>query len=804
MRRITILSVAAATICGSLITFTKPTDAAVVVKQVESEAELCEGRAAAGVVGDFVLKNDLITVVISNVSHKTNPYAASGGNIVDAAGADGIGDEYGGTLLIINNDARRVARYTEQRIEFSPENGDDASLVVTGADSGNANIKIETRYTLAENANCVMVESRFTNTGSNVVTSYSPADAILWGDTDEYVPGHGFSFPATVNCLWHGAAGKNVSYGWTAGRKELTVRHLANGASAISIGTLTLEPGQPESYQRFFVVGMPDLADVMKTALVLSGKDFGTVAGTLAKKRDGVPVAGARVDVSQGAAPLTQAISSEEGNFSVTLPQGEYGLLAQAEKLQNAPARVIVESGKTTKVPLEMKQGARLRIECKNNKGKFVWFKLVLINNADYAKPVSPPGYRPQQIESPSGKGEIYLQPGRYTAIQFARANGMDYMVGIHECPMLSEADNLIYVFVPFPENSPKFAQSDSDKDGAFDFVEEQAGTDPNSPASIPWQREIKIDTDVVRDKPEWYVGETHCHTLYSDGVNSVPEIIKMAEDMGLDFLAITDHRTTLPAFDPEYHSDVLLIPGEEWGTRSHATVLGIRAHADYWENDVQTQFAINLFRRQGGIFILNHPADTNIPWTPRVTGYHGIEVRAPDEVAFWEERTAEGERVAIIGSSDRHGPTERLGHPGTAVYAENLSVPAVLDAIRNRHTCMVRSPDGAIIDFRADPDGDGVYQVLQGDVIVPTDNEVSFKITIIGGKDDGTVVVVSNSAEMKTFTLGSDTRTFVFADDVRDNAWYRVDLVVPGTGSQADGSATELAAISSAIYVGE
>lgn len=39
--------------------------------------------------------------------------------------------------------------------------------------------------------------------------------------------------------------------------------------------------------------------------------------------------------------------------------------------------------------------------------------------------------------------------------------------------------------------------------------------------------------------------GMTHCHTTYSDGVNTVEQMVRGAEEMGMDYLTITDHSPT-------------------------------------------------------------------------------------------------------------------------------------------------------------------------------------------------------------------------------------------------------------------
>jgi len=44
------------------------------------------------------------------------------------------------------------------------------------------------------------------------------------------------------------------------------------------------------------------------------------------------------------------------------------------------------------------------------------------------------------------------------------------------------------------------------------------------------------------RDNPHLKIGETHCHSIYSDGTFSVDKILGRAAKLGLDFLVITEH----------------------------------------------------------------------------------------------------------------------------------------------------------------------------------------------------------------------------------------------------------------------
>ena len=62
------------------------------------------------------------------------------------------------------------------------------------------------------------------------------------------------------------------------------------------------------------------------------------------------------------------------------------------------------------------------------------------------------------------------------------------------------------------------------------------------------------------------YRGAIHCHTNYSDGTGSVEDVMKAANDAGLDFVMMTDHDTMKPRDDghEKWHGSTLLIVGTE------------------------------------------------------------------------------------------------------------------------------------------------------------------------------------------------------------------------------------------------
>lgn len=68
------------------------------------------------------------------------------------------------------------------------------------------------------------------------------------------------------------------------------------------------------------------------------------------------------------------------------------------------------------------------------------------------------------------------------------------------------------------------------------------------------------------------YRGAIHLHSNYSDGHASVEQIMKAANDVGLDFVILTDHDTSAPHDDghEKWHGSVMLITGMEITPRNN------------------------------------------------------------------------------------------------------------------------------------------------------------------------------------------------------------------------------------------
>ena len=199
---------------------------------------------------------------------------------------------------------------------------------------------------------------------------------------------------------------------------------------------------------------------------------------------------------------------------------------------------------------------------------------------------------------------------------------------------------------------------------------------------------------------PGWYRGDLHLHTVHSDGRRTPAQMVTAAREAGLDFFVSTEHNTSSASLYWGRHTtdDLLVVNGEEVTTRDgHWLAVGLPAGTwidwRYRSTDQALPRFLEQVRGLGGLAVIAHPS-VPIPATGWTQGpleqADAIEVwngpwTLDDEgtLARWHELLVAGTFVPVVGASDSHRPDQPVGLPQTVARADDLSVGALVAALR-------------------------------------------------------------------------------------------------------------------------
>jgi hypothetical protein len=220
------------------------------------------------------------------------------------------------------------------------------------------------------------------------------------------------------------------------------------------------------------------------------------------------------------------------------------------------------------------------------------------------------------------------------------------------------------------------------------------------------------------RSTDGWYKGELHCHTYHSDGDSDPMDVVRRAEALDLDFLAITDHNVLSQLVTlNNVQTPLMLIPGCEVTTyKGHWNIWGDTA-AGWIDFRILTEeamrTAVSEALQRGYTVSCNHPRPYGPEWVyDQIEGFHTMEVwNGPwqlfntSALAFWEKKLHAGQRYTAVGGSDCHFHARdhiaKLAQPTNWIYVVGDPSPAkLLEAMRAGHVFITDKPDGARLFF--------------------------------------------------------------------------------------------------------
>lgn len=146
------------------------------------------------------------------------------------------------------------------------------------------------------------------------------------------------------------------------------------------------------------------------------------------------------------------------------------------------------------------------------------------------------------------------------------------------------------------------------------------------------------------------YIGAVHMHSTFSDGTGEVADIAKFADEVGLDFILLTDHNTLRALHEgyEKWYGNTLLLVGCEINdkeNKNHYLAFGID---EAFSTRTPAKKYVAKVKELGGIGFLAHPHEKRkhkehpaYPWTEWDTeDFNGIEIW--NHMSEWVENLTE------------------------------------------------------------------------------------------------------------------------------------------------------------------
>jgi hypothetical protein len=349
--------------------------AAASVKRIAVPGDALRGPLAAGRVGDLVIENGEIAVVIDQLGRGSG-FAESGGNIVDAADARTRRDELGQIFTYFGV-------FPRQAVHDALSSGVDAKgtawIEVRGHELYEEHLRVTTRYELAPGQRALSIQTTLANEKDAAIADLELGDAIQWGSTEKFAIGKEPGFRGDYAGPWIGAAGRSAAYAILDADPHATAGLTSKNGTAWSNVSfargVTIAPGATVTYARVLVVApRGDTLGAATEVFYLQGGAPGGLeialvdaGGARIAPPEGARFSLARVDAERSAiAPLWLGVSAEAAksgaNAAGEAPPGRYLVtFSGGGRTEIAAVPVTIESGRAAAIKLAVSDAGALR-----------------------------------------------------------------------------------------------------------------------------------------------------------------------------------------------------------------------------------------------------------------------------------------------------------------------------------------------------------------------------------------------------------------------------------------------------------
>ncbi len=316
--------------------------------------QLPGGKEADGIIGDFILRNDLVEAVIScdaplrraNMSTFYGDDGITPGCLYDLTLCDEDNDQ-----LVIFCPLKQKGDVSHVRVVSDGATGEAVIETVVNAEESDGLYKRH-EYRLVDGWQGIMIVTILRNESEaakkltladvwNKFTAMGQFGDIRWADAIDPADKAGYAYA-------------KLGYG-----------DVPAGAPA----NLELQPGDEFSYARFVAVGRSP----MEAAGVVSAQfaEVGTIEGTLTDTA-GRPVTTGNIFIEKGKGKKLPAYPDAAGRFSVSLPAGDWKFTAEDIGRPSITRVLKVTAGESAALEVEMEPASAIAFDVRDEAGKSI------------------------------------------------------------------------------------------------------------------------------------------------------------------------------------------------------------------------------------------------------------------------------------------------------------------------------------------------------------------------------------------------------------------------------------------------
>jgi hypothetical protein len=366
-------------------------------RSADTATDLLTGPLARSRIGDYVLENERIRVIIQKPGRSWFGIGTFGGNIIDASvkNSDGSFNPDHLEEFVTGINIENVANYTQVDIRNDGSDAKAAIICFSGpddllelvnasttiralgasfpesADDRDLPLEIETCYSLEPDENWVTIDTTLRNTAADPLAIYMTEYLSGSGEVEAFQPNAGFGEPqgtrvcavdTQVSCgdglcdqcnyfAYTGNGGADgVSYGLIHEESGST-SFSTSGVSVLILGQAVIDliflgqepnfdiPGEGElTLRRYFALGDGSASSIADIRNIIFGIETGDLSGTVTSGGDALGNAEVAIfqTVDASAVPPQRFMAGHirtdaDGNYSLTLPPGEYEVQAHLE-----------------------------------------------------------------------------------------------------------------------------------------------------------------------------------------------------------------------------------------------------------------------------------------------------------------------------------------------------------------------------------------------------------------------------------------------------------------------------------------